>query len=509
MSYEPTLYEESSIVSQWHSIYRFGHSDGFSNIASSDYNTAMNYIEGTLFIGLFLLSVFVVFSVIIFLRDCGCKKNCQRMDSIKESDLVWKLVAFSSLGIIEGVCIILYLAIGTPLAQSTLDKAMNTNEEANSILYEVDSALSTIDTIGTDAISTRDLLLGDLQNFCPNYEDIDEAFNINLQDTVDKLILSLEDLANFATFQSENLREDVDLAIETNDEVADGLNQLEESYTGVAYTFISITFLFLYLSAGSILELTGVKNIVMKQMTSLLALPLLFLVLLFSVFLAGLFSSSSIMVADFCNGGTSPASPAASIIAILDERDYKNRYIDDGIDYFLIRNCAGEFPYDFLTQFLDELEAAATTADEFSTTINQIGIETVNMLCEQDISSIVDDVATFTTTTVEELVVLTTSLTSDGGLLTCERLLPLYEEGVHEGICSDFMSVWNATFFVMLSIFILGLTMLIVRPVDNGTSKVSSMEEEHNETINVKNETQKRKEPIVSAYDNAGIEIEI
>ena len=504
-TFTPVAYEQSSIVNHWHNAPRFFPSSdaNFSNIASNDRTIVDGYVLGASAIAFVLFFAFIVWLLIVFVLFClygGKSKNHsninnsasrvnelsieevneynvnrnqnEKVDKIENEERKWTFLHIlpALCGLLGALGILLYVSIGLPAAKDALDSFSNANALIGDILKEVLADVQSMNSIGVQAISLRDSLIQSLDatSFCPNSEVVKQVYGIDFQSMTDDLVTSLNNLNNFIDTQSAELVANINRAIKANNDIGDGLNFVEDNYMVAGFIMIAILILFLF--CGVFWTKCLCPSLYFVQVASCALLPIVWIIILLCMIVAAVFSILSIMTADFCSGTGNQglaASPSNSILAVMNEQGIsQNSYYYQGVEFYLVNQCQDDFPFSFLTKYFTDIDDGVLTSNEFTSTVDMVGVSNLSEVCGSNsniISNTVSDLLSFQENTLVELNSLLTSVIGSNGLLTCTRLLPIYYEAVYDGSCSEGMQAWNASFYLSISLMLFGMIMLCVR----------------------------------------------
>ena len=144
-----------------------------------------------------------------------------------------------------------------------------------------------------------------------------------------------------------------------------------------------------------------------------------------------------------------------------------NSYLYKAIVYYFVNSCSGFDPLEFLSDYDSNLGTALTTGNSFVTAVNNVGSTQLSVGCGNDLAyyeSIATSVVDFTNTTLTELRNIVASVIGQDGLLTCDTLLPIYQNTVNESLCVDLTETWNSIFIFTVTLTVTLMVMLSIRP---------------------------------------------
>jgi hypothetical protein len=138
-------------------------------------------------------------------------------------------------------------------------------------------------------------------------------------------------------------------------------------------------------------------------------------------------------LSDFCSGGDSQ-TPDDTVFAILAAQGYDPDDILIRAASFYINQCmnATNDPFAFIDTFRDQIEVADVQVSDLDTSIEQVGISRLTILCGRDFT----EIDGLTSQMVLNLKTLQSNAADTLSLLQCESLVPLYTDTVYNGTCT-------------------------------------------------------------------------
>lgn len=459
----PIQFIPSKLVTDWHKAPRIAGSTDtdFSQIASLDNSTVNDYVLGSASIAFILAIIFGCWLLVFIAQLIWSALRCKGPKSDGQKYYSYPRILFISFAGLGAFCIALYLCIGLPVALDALESFDDANSKLNRNLEEAQVNVNSLQQISEDAISLRDVLLQDLDSWCPNKQLVEEVFDVDIEGRTNSLSQSLTDLSSFIVEDITGLSKDLETAISASDEVSKVINDIENDYyMSVVYVMAAVMFLFLLCA---VFEIQCCRHLnAIQKLSDILLVPSVALVALIAVLLSGLLSIAAVLNSDYCgNDNGSQVTPSNNILPIMTEQNIDpTSYFYRGADFYLVKQCQGEFPFDFLLSHQEDLKETEALSDNFVATFNSIGISILSALCGADVSEPVTEVTYFQNNTLSELDDIIENVIGDDGILTCTTIIPIYDEAVFHGVCDKMMESWHAAFCVMIVLAFIGCSML-------------------------------------------------
>lgn len=114
----------------------------------------------------------------------------------------------------------------------------------------------------------------------------------------------------------------------------------------------------------------------------------------------------------------------------------------------------------------------------FDDAIDGNALDQMTIVCGKDgnyFTEEIHSISYFIETNLEGIITLVDDLFGNDGLLTCERLLPIYHVAINESICYDMMKTWHFLFILFMSLsvlFVIDLSLQLSRKAYTRTPSV-------------------------------------
>jgi hypothetical protein len=287
-------------VEAFNDVPRFGHSDNLAGVASLQ-EPWQDYAEGTLFIGAFILAVFVAWVILTGLLYCCGQKRVGILSGkrLREEDKTAMHGVYRGMVVVSCVLTVMAGMIYFVKVSSSLNDAFGVVRiGVGDIVRMADNVTSVADDIikaGEDTIPVRNnvvILLED--GICSSFTG-GNGNTIDFDQEALGVIEQLKDLSDFTSGELTDLRnsfelEFINIQIEVNLVVDEA-----ENYARASYYALVVMFLASLLSLGAYMAWFGPKFRAYFFAQSWIILPLYFLVLITTAIMAAAIGSAMVV----------------------------------------------------------------------------------------------------------------------------------------------------------------------------------------------------------------------
>eukprot|EP00978_Attheya_sp_CCMP212_P006058 scaffold13640_cov65-Attheya_sp.AAC.4 len=408
---------------------RFKNPDNFAYLFSPDSEQQSDYIVGLLFAAIFLLSIFLVWSILLLAFRCLGKNRVGFISgsAFQVSQSSKKPVIVRSIFLLLVILIIIFSALmvteGLNNLYDTAETLVQSARDVNQVRNNANDALSSMQSLGTTSARNRDLLLTNLETgVCGALSDLEERTDIDLNQTISQLIQQLRDVGDFRQ--------------EDNSELQSGFNTLGDASVDVDnYT-------------------EDIEQDVADWPKFVFPI------------LIGVGASAN---ADFCSGGEAD-SPDGTFNEILKLNGYSEDdsvyriftfYVDvSAVGPAIIKCKEGDQLVFFLDEYKDDLDALAASLNDLKTSIGNTTIgEIDNIFCEEEFSSLI----ILLDTMKDDVEMLLQAAVAIIKTLACGQLAPIYTNTFYLGTCTYSIRGVSWTFASLIIISFCGMMMIMFR----------------------------------------------
>lgn len=282
------------------SVPRFGHPTDFALLFSEDQAEVTDYAQGLLFIGCFLLAVFIVWFLVVvalkFTPGAGFLQGRRFTNRTRASRV---RVVFTVVALIAITFTVLLVTQGITNLQDTLTTISNSNQQVEDVVNEADLIANNLQEVGVQSVTIRNTLVANLGNFCPNSADLLSSTGLDIEGQVQVAIDLLQQLSDFVYGNLQELKDGIAKAKAVT-------QSIDQATTNIAIQdwqslIILIPFVLIpsFLLVGVLMAACDVSNEFFECILSWFLLPLLFVMTIASISL-----SSAISIAAVGNAGT-------------------------------------------------------------------------------------------------------------------------------------------------------------------------------------------------------------
>ncbi|CAB9521059.1 expressed unknown protein [Seminavis robusta] len=482
------LFEYQTVTStdNMAAIPRFGHGSDFSMLFVTDDGgqAQEDYIKGLLFVGIFVLVVFGIWSLLLIGFKLwsiwstipgyfgGRPFTLKAEDPTKEqlgrfaTKNTRKRIVFMVAGLFVVIFSILLVTKGFQQVEETRVTADVSLDSARLLVDEASLLAVDLRDVGLSAIEVRDELLIELEKerLCPQNPNyiVEDEFASAINDNAGAAIDLLSALGEFATQDIRQMEDGLSTADSIIDQVDANVEAVAENeWVGVAF-ILPIVFLASLLMAGTMAAHWDVTNGCYEFALTWIVSPLFISWIVISFILCGAMALSASANADFCAGPTHRGGPDETILWSIQRAGLDNNAIEYEIARFYLLQCTNEAevdPFLFLRRHEAELTNAKAIVEELKESIAKVDVETLSFQCGRDFEPLRSSLDT-----VRAILDALEQAAAKGlQLLSCERIVPIYADVVYEGTCNHSVTGLTWMFSSLLVISTMGMIMIMLR----------------------------------------------
>lgn len=472
------VYEAILPLKAFNAVPRFGHTANVTAIfveSEDGQSNVVDYALGTIFVCAFCLACFVAWLLIVTICKClgrraGICAGFPLQDSEKygqpsKKTKTWKILmlACSAIIVFNGFLFMFRGAMSISNVFSDMRDATSGFAELADLI--VDTADDVI-AFGESTVDLRDVIVDLIDDGICNAGDnmgggtgaIQEEFDTQASTVVD-LLTALQDFSkNSLVDLRDTFAADFDSWVERLEEYTiTGENYVRPIY--IAAPVVAFGFL---LGLGSYLSWKAPHVSAYFKVQTWLILPLfsiLFIVIGITISVIG-----SVLVAnsDVCLAGES-RSPEGLVKAILDlQGDSIGDLTREVVDYYAINGCDGEFSRKTdVEELIVELNAGLGGINDLNT-ILQNDQATIEGICGGAPGSL-DGVKGTLIVSAQKFSEFVSISENAVDILQCERLNDIFVDLFHDLLCTSTPYSLTWMFSTMMSVFILGMFMILFR----------------------------------------------
>lgn len=215
-------YEATSAVVNLRSLPRFGYGYDFTAILSPDQAAQVDYTEGLMALGIFLLIFFLMWSITLLVFKIMGPGNAGFLsghpfmipDPVDDEKNIHKRpfrvrIVFLVASVLLMTFAFLFVVLGVSNidnATTTMGKSIQTAEELMQYTNEIATEL---DEVGRKSMEIRDIAVQEIKNICPGNPNIANITGIDVVQIADQAKSDLTSLATFIKDGLETLKESV------------------------------------------------------------------------------------------------------------------------------------------------------------------------------------------------------------------------------------------------------------------------------------------------------------
>jgi len=315
----------------------------------------------------------------------------------------------------------------------------------------------------------------DRDDFCPGDPELEgnpEAFDVRTQ--TQDAVIELRQLDNFVGEQVNAVAEALAEAGRQSETVVDMTGDVDLTDWQALLILIVFTLVPTMFVSAAILSHFDIEAPALTAILDFAMMPLFIFMVLFCVFVSCAMLVGASANSDFCLPGGRPddayegGSPDASVLRFLDAQGFtvgsggteQNELVRQVADYYVHQCQNVEDPYYFLTQHLPDIAQAQRALQAVNTKITEQGlILELSLYCNRDF----DRFGTLLAEMHSTVNVFLTAVYRILGLVSCQRIVPIYHGLVYDTTCRYTVSAVMWVFASALIMATFGVVMLLLR----------------------------------------------
>ena len=191
-------------------VPRFGHASDFALLFSSNQAEESDYAQGLLFVGCFLLAVFIVWLLIVvlfkFMPGAGFLQGRRFTNRTRASRV---RVVFAVAALLAITFSVLLVTQGITNLQDTLTTISNSNQQVAEVVDGADRIANNLQEVGVQSVTIRNTLVANLGNFCPNSGDLQALTGVDIEGEAQTAIDMLQQLSDFVYGNLQELKDGI------------------------------------------------------------------------------------------------------------------------------------------------------------------------------------------------------------------------------------------------------------------------------------------------------------
>uniref|UniRef100_A0A7S2HEF1 Protein tweety homolog n=1 Tax=Helicotheca tamesis TaxID=374047 RepID=A0A7S2HEF1_9STRA len=441
-----------------------------NNAEQAEYATGLIYFGSILFVFFFVWTIFIIVLKIMGPGNAGFLSG----HHFVEPDPKMIRTPFKRpmhVRIVFMICSILVVTFSVLCVTEGYDNMQQVvvtwDDSSSSLLSLAEDAKQiseSLISVGRSSVAVR----GDLEKlvgeFCPGF-DLEAEIGIDINSIINETVSQLDKLGNFVENDLVDLETNIDDGIKALNDSREVVTETELKDWYMMVFIIPIIVCTSLLMVATILAWINSSFQWYQCLSTYVVCPIFFCFVIFGWLIMTAIGVTAVVNADICSGGKGDTKgPEGTIVDILEQRraDFDpNGYLYKGVVYYVQGCQKNRDPYDFVTQYDDDLELAKERLDRLAAEMDNIGVERLGLLCSKDfgptraiISTMQNNVDTLDENAKQAL-----------SLLCCERINRIYVNLFQKGSCT--YSVTGLTWFFssLLVVSTCGMLMVMFRAV--------------------------------------------
>uniref|UniRef100_A0A7S1V0A2 Uncharacterized protein n=1 Tax=Grammatophora oceanica TaxID=210454 RepID=A0A7S1V0A2_9STRA len=471
---ETTTYESVAASEAMRRLPRFGHSNNFADLFSSNPSDVNDYIYGLLFGGALVLSLFFAWTFLLIIFKCLGPRRVGSLSGAPFQQpprvIVYKRptisrVIFCFCSLIFIIFSVLFVTHGLTNLQSAATSVSEGISTLNNVVTNVDRATEQVKAVGPRAGKAR-------QEFRAQF--LDPSFclykqSLNKTETgtdFPKIVASLEDtlgrLGDMFVNETHELEEAVNATQSTVSDVGNHNENIDVADWQALLVIIPFICVPSILLTGVVMVWYGVIIPWFQCLLNWVFLPILCI----QTFWAYCFSATTMLAAsansDFCLG--QDISPDVSVMDILANSGYNEEDLIFRLVRFYVSQCtAGPLPTKFMIDYRNELAVATDTLNEFTrlmTDVTTSASQSVAEVCGEDDFTALEARVSVMSNGVNGLLA---AIKVGVNAMRCDTIIPIYVNGVYGATCTYSVTGVTWAFSASLVVAVMGMIMITLR----------------------------------------------
>lgn len=477
-------YQQNSIVAKFRAVPRFGHSNDISKLFAPNTNSdQVDYILGTIFIGTFLMTIYILWITTLSIFTCVGKnkvgflsgyamvqtrtigngepikqnKCCTRVNNVRFAFL---LCCF---GII-GLTAVSTFYIGYNDLKIALDDIGLNALELRNLAHQGQGQANSLKTYGQYSKNIRDIFLPSIQypKFCVN-SALDDLTGLPFNATRQKVVDDLEALGNFN--------------IDSFQDISEGLFDSVKSMSEDIRNYISLygiqrwqllTNFVVFCSIATLMMMTLLFSWGGNPSSFLICVSTWFLLPFFIVFVAitwlltATFGTFAVMNADYCTGGPMLEGPDLTTRYIIERSNISEAStLLYSASLYWFNGCNSNYPFGDVNDYQTLIQSSIVSMESLKNMIENVTIPELERICGA--IGAFDSFYLYLDRLNDNFVGMISSLSTITDILSCETMNGIYTDAVHEAACTDIPSSMLWSFISLLIVSVLGMIMITLR----------------------------------------------
>lgn len=467
-------YQQSGIISSWHSLGRGGNTDDVSSLNSED---IQEYINGALITSILLLIFIVIWGgIIIFLRiydDCIPGKikflSGWRFENTSGTSLMPFIVriTFICCAICVYIFTIVYVQKGIHGFDDAKKIAQAQNTRFRDVVEEADRVIITMLANGEEASGLKDRIKKNIPYLCPkrNITNLGTDFMFALNEYQ----YSLDQLGDFYIDQRWKPAEVwVERLLNTTVKFEDTVDDINLPLFAIHWIpLIVLTTILLIATLLSIYD-NGQEDLKIRLVPwfqwclKKIVFPLFTLWSIGTFFLAAAVAFGLVVNSDLCAGGPNGGSPDFPFMRLVDSSGFNGTRTGGAVYKFIkyyTRGCNKRFRDKGFTFYEGNLTRALDQTEYITDFILDKGTIELSEDCGNDVTGLM--VALDELQTHMQYLKVGTRRIRD--VLRCERLNNIYTELFYNGLCYHSVYALAWSYYSLLAIGLFSMLMVTLR----------------------------------------------
>mmetsp|Transcript_13849 Transcript_13849/g.20433 ORF Transcript_13849/g.20433 Transcript_13849/m.20433 type:complete len:566 (+) Transcript_13849:70-1767(+) len=463
-------YQEVRPAELLRQAYRFGYTEKFAALASSD--DRWDYIKGLVITTIIVLSIFLVWAIILLIFKClGAKrvgflsgsaftKPKNRSGSYYRPFISRVIFLLSCAGFI--VFSVLFNTEGMQYVYNTADIANNSLLDVTNYAARFVDILIDVADVGSSSEELSETLsnlledeagkecLLDTGKFSSNFDQIVLGFLSSLDDFLPQDYDTLTNYSKELKEQAGNITERVPVSNDV---------RLYVLIFTIFYITTPAILLFGVIAAWCKIDAPWLRCLLSWAVLPIFCLQVIIVSILTSLQVLGTAN------ADFCSGGQSQ-SPDGTIVDLLLGFGLEESDLAFKISHFYIGQCTAEFPFQDLSDYFTRLVESAPSLNDLGDSLTDVTGSVLSRTLAQNPLQCTDyanELSAVAEGVLENVVSLAGSVKDVFDILSCESLVPLYTNLVYDGTCDVSIRgfTWLVISFLVMSVT--GFIMIMLR----------------------------------------------
>jgi len=467
-------YAFTSSVKNFRRLPRFGHSNDITDVFSSDPNAQVDYASGLIALFVFLLIIFVLWTMAIITFKVMGQANAGFLsghpfvipDPVDDETNIRKRplrvrIAFLVAAALLMIFAFLLVAMGLTNvnnAATTMGESLKMTDE---LLKNAELIASNLKEVGDNSISIRDAAVTELDDICPSDPNIADTLGMDIMGIADQAKEDLTMLANFIGAGLEQLNKNLVLVREFTDQAEDATRTIQFWDWEMKLLAAGLFILPSLLATGVGLAMLDLDVRPYQKSLTYFFTPLFAMTIVASIVVCCAMLPISATAADACSGGGDVrGGPDDTVLTVYRNLvgDDTGTIVNDLVGFYTQRCDPTYYPFDFLSEYLNQLDEAVKSTDTaYSAVQDNQGL--LEARCGREF----DNVITIVEDMNDNLKLLNAQADLSLDLIKCKNVNSLYVNTVHDAGCTYSVDALAWIFASALVISVCGMIMIMLR----------------------------------------------